>query len=216
MACIHIAEREALFLHIPKTAGYSVTGALERAFPDAHRMPTRGLGRRRGAADFVARKIGATAFERNWTFCVVRNPWDWAVSGYLHVTRNRPAYGDAPPSFADFMRGAWRKGLKRNPNRLKFNSPELYVYYHTQIDQLAHLRFGWLGRRAPVDFFVRFERLAEDWSVVCDRLGSEAALPHRNRSERRHYASYYDGETRAMVEKRNAELIERFGYKFDE
>lgn len=214
MANVLMPNERAVFLHLPKTAGHSVSAALAEQIPDARPLPTRGLSRRRGAAWEFDRQAGPTVVGRFWSFCFIRNPWDWAVSGWVHVTRNKPAYGDAPPDFAAFLTGAWDRGLVRNPHRLKFKGPRQYVEYHTQITQTEHLRRGRLRGPAPIAFYGRFERLAQDWERICDRLGREVALPHNNRSERTHYTEYYDDRLRDVVARRDAALIERFGYRF--
>ena len=40
-------------------------------------------------------------------------------------------------------------------------------------------------------------------------------MPEYNRSSREHYLKYYDDELQALVRKRFAPEIERFGYAFD-
>lgn len=178
--------------------------------------PVRGWGRMPvgGAERYVSGRLGRDAIARRWSFCFVRDPWDWTVSGWLYVTRNRPAYGDHPPEFGAFVRGDWRRGIVHNPHPLKFRSARASVLYHTRVTQDAHLSVGLPPRPAPIAFYARFERLGEDWARICERLGQEIALPHANRSERTPYADYYDDETRRIVASRNADLIERFGYRF--
>jgi hypothetical protein len=66
-----------------------------------------------------------------------------------------------------------------------------------------------------LDYVARFERLEEDWRIICNRIGVDAIpLPHENRSERVHYREYYDQETRDQVAKRFSWSIEQFGYEF--
>ncbi|EKE43967.1 hypothetical protein OCGS_1948 [Oceaniovalibus guishaninsula JLT2003] len=214
MASIDLPRQNALFLHVPKTAGFSITSALTEQVQDATAFPVRNERGRRGAAAYIASRLGPDILARRWSFCFLRNPWDWTVSGWLYVTRNRPAYGDTPPAFADFLRGAWKDGLKDNPHKRKFKSARGYVAYHTQITQGRHLAIGLRGRPAPLAFHARFERLQDDWARICDRLGQDIALPHKNRSDRTDYTAYYDDETRALVARRNAGLIDRFGYRF--
>ncbi|NDV00529.1 sulfotransferase family 2 domain-containing protein [Pseudoroseicyclus tamaricis] len=216
MASLFIPSRNALFLHLPKTAGYSVSTALAEAFPDTQSYPVRDMSRAESAASYLGERLDPAVFARTWSFCFVRNPWDWAVSGWLHVTRNTGAYGDSPPSFAEFLTGSWDQGLKRNPNPRKFNSPQTFVAYHTQLTQSEHLA----GRNGedpvPLAFYARFEQLSQDWARICDRLGRAISLPHQNKSQRGHYTDYYTDPLREIVARRNAALIARFGYAFGE
>ncbi len=67
-----------------------------------------------------------------------------------------------------------------------------------------------------VDYIMRFETLADDFRRICAAFDIPAApLPQYNRSSRDHYSTYYDDELRALVRKRFAPEIERFGYTFD-
>ena len=215
MANLHIHQERAFFLHVPKTAGYSVSTALADAFPEATRLPVRGMRRRQGAASYSAGRIGAGPLAHDFSFCFVRNPWDWTVSGWKHVTRNQDAYGGSGPDFSDFVAGHWRDGLRDNPNPRKFATPELFVAYHTQITQWEHLCLGRLNPQpVPLAFVARFERLEEDWARICERLGREIALPRINVSVKSHYTEHYDDRLREIVARRNAPLIARFGYRF--
>ena len=127
----------------------------------------RGLKRPHGAARHMARQLGQRIFATAFSFCFVRNPWDWTVSGWKHVTQNQDAYGGAGPDFATFVTGNWRAGLTRNPNRLKFATPELFVAFHAKITQWEHVGIGRLRPRpAPLAFYGRFERLEEDWGRI--------------------------------------------------
>lgn len=68
-----------------------------------------------------------------------------------------------------------------------------------------------------VDFIGRFENLAEDWGIVCERVGVEhTPLAHIRTGEkipREPYKYYYDQEDWDAVAKLFAEDIETFGYE---
>jgi len=214
MASLYIPSCNATFLHLPKTAGYSISTALADSFADAEPYPTRGMDRLEGTAAHVARRLGRDIFARSWSFCFLRNPWDWTVSGWRFVTSNKNAYGDAAPSFERFVRGGWKDGARHNPHPRKFTTPELYVAFHTQVTQDDHLIALDGTEPVPMAFYARFEHLSQDWSRICDRLGRDIVLPHMNRTDRGHYTDYYTDELRAIVARRNARLIDRFGYRF--
>jgi len=157
-------------------------------------------------AQQLERQLGLPLAEFR-TVAVVRNPWDWTVSGYLHVTQNLPAF-EVVPSFGDFVRGVWeRPTIRQYPS--KFSNPISYVEYHTQITQWEHLTIK--GDPIALNAVCRFESLERD---VMDVFGTDIELPHANKSERKPYASYYDEETKQLVARRNAHLIEEYGYRF--
>ena len=212
MASIHLKAHDALFLHLPKTAGYSTSSALA-TLPGAQSLPVRGMEALHGAAAYAAGRLGDTIFADTFSFAVVRNPWDWAVSGWKHVTENTKAYPDQKPDFRTFLTGGWHVGLRRNPNPMKFASPEIFVRYHCFVTQWDHLRLG-DGTLAPLAYTARFERLEEDLRVIGERLSTDLSLPHKNRSNRSHYVDYYTEDLVDLVGRANAPLIRRFGYRF--
>lgn len=215
MANVHIRDRDAVFVHVPKTAGASARLAFESGGLDVDLRPNRGLTRRWTTAEWAEHCFGRRIWREARCFAFVRNPWDWTVSGYLYVTRNRPHYRD-PPGFADFVKGRWRHGLTRNPHRKKFASARLSVIYHTQTTQWRHLHPHWWSRLPDYAFIGRFERFETDWREAFELLGLEPPeIGHANKSVRAHYSTYYDDETRRIVQRRNRPLIERFGYRFE-
>ena len=84
----------------------------------------------------------------------------------------------------------------------------------------AFLRLdGAEARSSPAknaDGIMRFERLAQDFHVVCERLGlPQTELPVRNKSARAHFSSYYDAELIELVRRRFEDDIAEFGYDFE-
>ena len=51
------------------------------------------------------------------------------------------------------------------------------------------------------DFIGKFENLQEDFSYICNVVGiAEQELPHTNKTLHKHYAEYYDDQSRRIVE----------------
>ena len=70
------------------------------------------------------------------------------------------------------------------------------------------------GGRQIVDSVFRFERLDELQKALSDYLGQTVAFAWYKKTEHGDYRDFYDGKTRAWVERVHAEDIERFGYGF--
>ena len=66
-----------------------------------------------------------------------------------------------------------------------------------------------------VDFIGKFENLENDFQHICDRISVTVDLPFVNKSEHKHYQSYFDDETRGIMRRWFWKDIERFNYKFN-
>jgi len=195
-----------LFLHVPKVAGGSISRSL-LSRSDALRYAVTNMETAIPCVEQLQRHLPRPISSYSSVACV-RNPWDWAVSGYLQVTKNMPAFQEAP-SFREFMLGAWKLATKRvYPD--KFTNALAYVGYHTQIQQWDHL-----GGRAgieTIDHICRFESLETD---LADTSLPIDKLPHIHRSDRVHYSAYFDDELVDLVYRTNEDLIRTYGYRFE-
>ena len=145
------------------------------------------------------------ANENYFKFAFVRNPWDRFASCYFYLkaggmneaydVRDRKIFLDQHDSFEDFI-------LNTNFNRLfaqQHFKPQSYY-----LDK-------------EIDFIGRFENLQEDFNIVCDKIGvPQQHIPHKNKSDHKHYTEYYTNRTRGIVEEKYKKDIEYFGYKFGE
>ena len=207
MVSVALESSSELFIHVPKVAGGSISRAL-LARPDATRYAVTDMKSAEPCVSQLQQHLPEPISSYTSTACV-RNPWDWAVSGYLHVSENMPAY-NSPPSFRDFVLGDWDLASE-NPYPSKFSNPVTYVAYHTQISQWEHLG----GREGieTIDHICRFESLESDLAKTGLPI---TELPHIHKSERRsHYSDYFDQELIELVRVQNEELLEFFGYEFE-
>ena len=126
-------------------------------------------------------------YKNYFSFAFVRNTWDMMLSFYF-FKRNIARYKiDKNTSFKNFL-----------------ELPTLNQ--HSYIKGFSHNSF--VGR---------FENLQNDFDIVCDKIGIlRQQLPHKNKSNHKHYTEYYDDETRAIIAEKYARDIEYFGYKFGE
>jgi hypothetical protein len=154
--------------------------------------------------------MGEAAFARAFKFAFVRNPWDKVVSHYHYRQRTGRIYqfrydesgaGDPGIGFCEWVARAYGA---HDP--MYYNDPKPFM---AQCDWLNDERGVCL-----VDFVGRFERLADDFQVVCRRLGVDAQLPHVKPTPHAHYRELYDDATRDIVARCFAADLETFGYRF--
>lgn len=213
-------KHQFLFIHIAKTGGTSVRAALARrrwtdpwywpmfvcsrlSHLSGHRIATK-LPRH---AKAIAAKelLPRERFDALFKFAFVRNPWDLQVSSFHHIRRERPQHLGDHQDFAAFLR--WKLDPERPPQYHIDTSIEL------QTDYLIDLRGNLI-----VDFIGRYERLEQDFTEACTRIGIRPPkLPHRRQANDRgaDYRRYYDNGTAELVAKHFAPDIERLGYRFD-
>jgi hypothetical protein len=147
----------------------------------------------------TAAEIRARAGDAVWNgyfkFCVIRNPYDRAVSAfYFDRSKGRVAPSDDDEG-AQFER--W------------------LLEGHFRMDREQYV----IGGRLAVDDVIRYERLALDLEAVCARLGlpwEPARLPTFKAGIRPvlDLESIYSERARAAVARQCAFEIERFGYVF--
>ncbi|MEZ5778332.1 MAG: sulfotransferase family 2 domain-containing protein [Paracoccaceae bacterium] len=213
-------SHEFIFIHIPKTAGSSITNLLEPYCVRPKRTLWRSLSRRLpfreavGQAHFrvheraekIRSKLPDGIYGRFTTFAVVRNPYDHAVSHYEYMKQYRSAKIAARfehVSFEDYLRLRARpRGLLE---RQFVNLPDQSFFVTDSAGKLI------------VDRILRFESLADDLRRLQDDLRLDpVSIPHENktraRSEQAPTASYFTDETRALLLKVYERDFELFGY----
>lgn len=140
-------------------------------------------------------------FPREWDsyfkFCVIRNPWDRAVSEFFWQTRNEPQR----PTFDEYLRSSL--GVSENLRWRKF-IPDTSSIYRIE-GQLA------------VDAVIRYENLQSDFDAVLRRFDLPQSELPRVKGDTRQKAdlkAIYCQETAELVRRENAADIEEFGYSF--
>jgi hypothetical protein len=185
--------RVAVFIHIPKTGGMSISEAL-KVTKYRNRRRIRKGAEYTGIVTFghellpwLQRRglVPADVF----TFAFCRNPFDRAVS--LWAFNNGRNGLDL--SFREFCLDLGKWGW-----RIRY----------PQAKWLDGLELGFLGR---------FETLQADFERLCSLLGAEQSkpLPRLNQSEHAPYQAYYDDVTQAIVRAHYARDFESFGYASD-
>lgn len=206
-----------LFVHVPKTGGNSIQDALREHADDelvclaAHQDGVERFEVRNRKYDLVKhstlrdykRELEPDFFARLYKFATLRNPWEVMVSFYFSPHAGRKEWDRATfaalvgetPVFRHYVNLEAEPGMLRKLTGRGYSTP------------LDH----------DLDFIIRYETLEADFRRVCERVGLPAYdLPHRNKSSRAHYTSYYDEELVELVKRRFAEEIEWGGYRFGE
>jgi len=216
-----------VFIHVPKTAGYSVELALSKYAPapkhadyrwynpfnpDYQPLPAESADVVHTPASKLGDILDPEYLKQATTFGFVRNPWDWLVSYYSFgkvsgPREARPEFDKRFPTFKDWVRDA----LLADNRWLE----KTYGRYAHRIKVPQHHYLLEEGRLA-VDFMGRFEALEEDFRKACKLAQVPDSLPlgHTHRSAHGTYRDYYDDETLEMVQAVVAEDAHQFGYRF--
>lgn len=142
-------------------------------------------------------------------FSFIRNPWDRLVSGYNYqkkVVHNKEKYGIDHLCYERY---------KKNTEHNCFNQwlRLKQLIHHTGAGSILvdeHDNY-------MVDYIGKVEKLQQDFDTLCDWIGIPSQqLPHKNKTNHKHYTEYYDNESREMIATRCARDIKAFGYKFGE
>lgn len=193
-------SHQFIFIHIPKCGGTSVEKSLldlEGVNCDwSHPFPLMTLSDRDQSKYILSRNSQQHQPLNNFcedlqevyfTFTFCRNPWSRALSTYFYHKKLNII--NQSLSLKQFI-------LNQRANPYHLNPQISFI-------------------NKNIDFIGSFERLQEDFDLVCDKLNiSRRTLPHTNKSTATDYKDYYDNETREIIAQKYATDIEYFGYEF--
>jgi hypothetical protein len=191
---------KSIFVHIPKCGGCSVEDVLRR---NSH-LP---INQSKSSAFNVCLQHASLSehlkyykINKNmFSFTFVRNPWDRFVSYFFHLTRLN--YLKTKVSFNEFAISMLSQNWARD-----------YITPTCPTSNFMAPCSHWAN---DVDFIGRFENLQEDFNTVCSEIGiPQKELPHKNKTQHKHYTEYYNDEMKQIVEEKYARDIEQFGYEF--
>ena len=213
-------EHNFIFVHVPKTAGDSVTRALQpfarpldrtlwksirRRLPLKDNVETIYLRKHDPASRAIAR-LGRDVWDSYRSFAIVRNPFDHAVSHYEFMKQFRissVANKVATMSFAESL-------------DYRMKPPFWNDTFFARLPNQSFFLTDDLGAIA-VDRLVRFEDLATDFPAACREIGlGEIQLPHVNKTksktDKKPYQEYYNEEAVERVMMLYADDFRLFGY----
>lgn len=187
-----LANQNVIFVHIPKTAGTSITRALGFPPPNPH------LGiEKHTSLDQIAKLLEKAQFPRYKVLTTVRHPMDRMISHYNFRKRNMLM----SPRFEHSGFEEWAsKILKRR--------------------DMKHMRpqCDWLkidGDYHAPDVLLRFETLQHDFERLVTSWGVRTSLPHLldSTDPSNQISDHISEKIRLLVNDRYAEDFERFNYR---
>jgi hypothetical protein len=193
-------NRRAIFVHIPKTGGISVSTALFGNLAGGH---TR-ISEYRNIFD-------EKEFNQYYKFTFVRNPWDRLYSAYCFLKAGGINEDDS----------AWSVSHLSN-----IDTFEAFVMHflnediiYTEVHLVPQYKFICdENGQTLVDFIGRFENIENDFNVIAKKIAPGAKLAHMNSSTKNRATNTNTIFTQAMRDKvaiLYARDIELFGYQFD-
>ncbi len=202
-------EYECIFVHIPKCGGTSIEDVIwpmprsesnlwEGLINDyENKYQTGGLQHLKGYQ--ILQEVGKDVYKKYYKLSFIRNPWDKAVSQYAYMQKRKDLM-----DFIGMKDGAsFKKYLELIQKKKHVQWEEQYKFI---LDDNGELM---------VDFLGRFERFKEDVLKVLEKLSIDVDnIPHRMKSKRKSYDSYYDSESMEMLQSIYQVDIEAFGYTF--
>jgi hypothetical protein len=176
-------KKKVLFIHIPKSGGTSIASAI--------------IGKPSGHPYlyeyYLANKNYTKTF---YKFCVVRNPYDRAVSSFNHIYKNK--YN----TFLDFVKNFYYEPHIRHND---------LAHKRAQIDFLRDKKGNLV-----VDNIIKFENLNSDFDLFKLKYNIECKdIPHIGKQTRtKKYNEIYCNESKRLISEYFKEDIEIFNYKF--
>ena len=185
-----------IFFHLYKTGGTSVTSMIQR-------YCNRSLEKHMNWNNFS--KVDSLSLRNKYfTFGFVRNPWDWQVSLYFYMLKDRGHHQ--------------HRMIKRMKN---FDE---YISWRVEREVRLQYNFfsedGTIDTPIKLDFIGKLENIEEDMKKIKQKIKEKSnveisySIPHLNKTNHKNYREYYTDETKEMVRKAFTKDIEYFNYDF--
>ena len=182
-----------VFIHIPKTAGYTIgrclrdTGDLKDGYGFSHQ---------------IARNIIKKEDRECIIMGVFRNPYDRLYSIYEFYKKKRTDISN-DVTFEDFI----------------INFEEKYYLKLSQFDTCYNFLTDEDGKLMTTDI-IRFENLKSEYNMFCDKYGIENNLIERNKNELKDtdicWSQLYNEEMKKVVNKIFNKDFETFNYSYSD
>jgi len=192
------------FIHIPKTGGNTITAWLKKNF-NTHVTKGKQHATLPQAQQIYQKDTG-------FTYCVVRNPWDYCVSWYTFKIYLCEAYireVEADPQLENTKDRYNVAKQQATLQRLKEEGFEHWLKTFSRKQQ-----WNWAK---DCDHVMKLENLIHDFKVVQEKLNCYVPLGHINKTPNRikNYRDYYtEQDSIDYVSQQYRQDIEQFNYAF--
>jgi hypothetical protein len=190
-------DSKSIFVHIPKTAGLSITEAL--------------YGNRAGGHASLRNYVltfEPSVLRQYFKFTFVRNPFDRLVSAYFFLRAG--GINQADDNF--FKTELTRYNSFDHFATSWVSKKNVFKYIHF-VPQVAFIKNDINSIR--LNYIGRFESIDADFRAIAEKVRPNSQLAKLNRSKRGEYQQYYSAEARKNVENVYKQDLENFGYDFN-
>jgi hypothetical protein len=208
MSAIHLeGDLNITFIHVPKCAGISIGIWL---------MENRGKSQMETWTNHPTLNYLKQEHSIKYSFAVVRNPWDRAVSIYHFFKEIRNSHKTGT------INDRGNSVLDANKETLKDETFEEFVFNINNIKLptdvwieggfASYNQLHWIS--PGVDLILKFENIVNDFKIIQDITNCHIPLAHLNSSQHSAYQQYYNSNTQKEIGKIFQEDIDRWQYVF--
>jgi len=214
-------ESGIIFIHIPKTGGTSVKKLLlnlknpELSFYDKvkyyyfEEIKRKNLLSRHGKAVEYLNFFENDIWRDSLKFTCVRNPWDLMVSSYHWWIQHGHKFSKLNKMYTDI-------------SKMSFNEYMHSKYGKEMINECSGNAQDWFlndSKKIIVDGVIKLENFNFEFKELLDKsnkkLNGDINLSKENTTIREKYQTYYNENTKQIINDRFKFLIEYCNYKFD-
>lgn len=187
-------EYKLCYVHIPKTAGTSITN-LFKFKQSGH-----------------AKMSEISKPENYLLFTVIRNPWDRFASAFYYSSMKKNFWHDNINKKSPHPDYLTLKDLEFNEAIRKYYNKEIKLMSLHFQPMICYLN----DDLSKLDLIIRYENLSEDISTLLKNLGLNKTLEVINSSNRKQdYKLLYEEDTKQMIYELYKNDIETFNYTFE-
>ena len=201
-------SKKFVFVHIPKTAGTSITDVLNSYCEVKSNDDVNSPFYYHASAIQIKNFFNKMNWDLNdyFKFTFVRNPWDRLVSYYEFTKKRYKKLQQAGLLSTDMLCKKFGEEVNSFTQFIEYldkYAPNSDSYYHS------------INNNPQLDFVGKLDTLQSDFNHICKMINIPITkLPHLQSTKRLHYSEYYDEHTKKIVEDKFSDDISMFGHIF--